>query len=108
MPPSNPPSSVDDLLVDYVDESLVSSRQHLYLFGADVLARHIEAFANALQAEDIHDEVESSYSQHHHNRQSSTPQSPQARVRKVSALSDFAPVNLKVRRYVIAVNNIAN
>ena len=56
------------------------------------LSRHIEAFANALQAEEIHD----------NNDNQASPSSPtlSPRVRKVSALSDFAPVNLKVRRHV--------
>lgn len=32
-----------------------------------------------------------------------TPMFESRRVRKVSALSDFAPVNLKVRRYVVCL-----
>jgi hypothetical protein len=57
-------------------------------------SRHIEAFANALQAEDIHED--------NGELGRASPNSPilSPRVRKVSALSDFAPVNLKVRRHV--------
>jgi hypothetical protein len=58
------------------------------------LCRHIEAFANALQAEDIHDENDDT------GQMSPNPPTLSPRVRKVSALSDFAPVNMKVKRYV--------
>ena len=54
--------------------------------------RHIQAFAQALQTEDydLNDDVQSV---------SNAPLSPVPRVRKISALSDFAPVNIKVKRY---------
>lgn len=56
---------------------------------------HIEAFAHALKYEAFFD----------HHDDTSSPQIPGSpvssfpRVRKVSALSDFAPINLKVKRY---------
>ncbi|KAF7965985.1 hypothetical protein HWV62_40557 [Athelia sp. TMB] len=54
---------------------------------------HIQAFAKALQAEDIADDASELISL---SPITSAPQSP--RVRKVSALSDFAPVNQRVRK----------
>ncbi|KAF8165314.1 patatin-like phospholipase domain-containing protein [Crassisporium funariophilum] len=56
---------------------------------------HMEAFAHALQLDD-------SYFDNHGDPASpyipGTPASSAPRIRKVSALSDFAPVNLKVQR----------
>ncbi|KAF8913930.1 acyl transferase/acyl hydrolase/lysophospholipase [Gymnopilus junonius] len=56
---------------------------------------HVEAFAHALQ-------LDESYFDHHGDTYSpqipGTPISNVPRIRKVSALSDFAPVNLKVKR----------
>ncbi|KAH7929478.1 patatin-domain-containing protein [Leucogyrophana mollusca] len=68
----------DPLNTDYVDES------------------HIEAFVNALQTDELsgHDPFGAASPGTHPS--TPVPQSP--RVRKVSALSDFAPVNLKVKR----------
>ncbi|PCH41001.1 patatin-domain-containing protein [Wolfiporia cocos MD-104 SS10] len=67
-----------ELNVDYVDES------------------HMQAFAQALQTEDfdLNDQphVPSPIAP------SGTPAPPERRVRKISALSDFAPVNLKVKK----------
>lgn len=61
----------------------------------DRLSRHIQAFAKALQAEDIADDPSES------NLLSPTTSAPPSpRVRKVSALSDFAPVNQRVRKCV--------
>lgn len=59
--------------------------------------RHMEAFCHALQ-------LDESYFDHQGDAASpqipGTPVSSSSRIRKVSALSDFAPVNLKVKRYV--------
>ncbi|KAG1754072.1 patatin-domain-containing protein [Suillus paluster] len=63
---------------DYVDES------------------HIQAFINALQSDDLDGHDALSAASPNTVPSSPVPQSP--RVRKVSALSDFAPVNLKVKR----------
>lgn len=56
---------------------------------------HIEAFAHALK-------LDEGYFDHHGNASSpQTPETPMScspRIRKVSALSDFAPINLKVKR----------
>ncbi|KZP33022.1 patatin-like phospholipase domain-containing protein [Athelia psychrophila] len=58
-----------------------------------VVEEHIQAFAKALQAEDIADDPSDL------NLLSPTASAPQSpRVRKVSALSDFAPVNQRVRK----------
>lgn len=58
------------------------------------LCRHIEAFANALQAEDVHEDNDDT------GQMSPNTPTLSPRVRKVSALSDFAPVNMKVKRHV--------
>lgn len=59
--------------------------------------RHIQAFADALQADDMH-----TFYENHGEATSpgipATPPPASARIRKVSALSDFAPVNLKVKK----------
>ncbi|XP_006460313.1 hypothetical protein AGABI2DRAFT_117271 [Agaricus bisporus var. bisporus H97] len=61
---------------------------------------HIEAFSRALQLDDQYFE---------HNPDSSSPATPgspvvgPSRIRKVAALSDFAPVNTKVPRLVLPV-----
>jgi len=69
---------------------------------------HIEAFAHALN-------LDEAYFDHHGNTSSSpqipgTPVSNFPRIRKVSALSDFAPINLKVKRYTshLLLNSISN
>ncbi|OAX43465.1 patatin-domain-containing protein [Rhizopogon vinicolor AM-OR11-026] len=68
------PAGVFD--VDYVDES------------------HINAFVNAIKSDNLDGLSEVSP-----NTAPSSPAIPQSpRVRKVSALSDFAPINLKVKR----------
>ncbi|KAF9057597.1 acyl transferase/acyl hydrolase/lysophospholipase [Panaeolus papilionaceus] len=72
-----PTKTLQELLeADYVDES------------------HIEAFAHAL-------ELDESYFDHHIDPSSpiipGTPNS-YTRIRKISALSDFAPINLRVKR----------
>jgi len=58
------------------------------------LRRHIKAFVNALHSDDLDGLSEVS--------PGTVPSSPailqSPRVRKVSALSDFAPINLKVKR----------
>ncbi|PPQ98554.1 hypothetical protein CVT24_004045 [Panaeolus cyanescens] len=78
-----PTKSLQELLAaDYVDDS---RRCNIY--------RHIEAFAHALQ-------LDESYFDHHVDPSSPIiPGTPNhARIRKISALSDFAPINLKVKR----------
>jgi hypothetical protein len=61
---------------------------------------HIQAFAEALSAEDIF-ETEDTLP---HAPPTSRP--PTKRVRKVSALSDFAPVNQRVTRYNIPITTL--
>ena len=64
--------------------------------------RHIAAFARALQEDEgyFEDAIQAKSPDG-----TSTPRSTQSvRIRKVSALSDFAPVNLRVRRYVLGVS----
>jgi len=53
--------------------------------------------SGALQSDDFDGHDFSSATSPHTVPSSPVPQSP--RVRKVSALSDFAPINLKVKRY---------
>lgn len=60
-----------------------------------ILYRHIKAFVNALQSDNL--DAPSDISLNTVPSSPAVPQSP--RVRKVSALSDFAPINLKVKRY---------
>ncbi|KAI0081781.1 patatin-domain-containing protein [Panus rudis PR-1116 ss-1] len=76
-----------ELYADYVDES------------------HIKAFEEALQADDLPPELQEGF-----GNGTDSPVSPGGggthtpsghRVRKVSALSDFAPVNVRVNRYAI-------
>ncbi|KAG2088483.1 acyl transferase/acyl hydrolase/lysophospholipase [Suillus discolor] len=57
---------------------------------------HIQAFIDALQSDDLDGHDALSAASPHTVPSSPVPQSP--RVRKVSALSDFAPINLKVKR----------
>ncbi|KAG2367348.1 acyl transferase/acyl hydrolase/lysophospholipase [Suillus spraguei] len=59
---------------------------------------HIQAFINALQSDDLdgHDALSAASPHTVPSSPVTVPQSP--RVRKVSALSDFAPINLKVKR----------
>ncbi|EIW76130.1 patatin-domain-containing protein [Coniophora puteana RWD-64-598 SS2] len=66
----------DGLDADYVDEA------------------HIQAFAQALQTDDL--TIDTSIASPTAYPSTPVPQSP--RVRKVSALSDFAPVNIKIKR----------
>lgn len=65
--------------------------------------RHIQVFADALRAEEgaiFHESPEAiTPAGHGAAAGSSTPTG--RRVRKVSALSDFAPVNVRVSRYVL-------
>lgn len=92
---------LDDLSADFVDESSVLPLLTTIAPMADLVARHIEAFANALQADDIHDEPYDS------SQSLLTPTSSRtSRVRKVSALSDFAPINQKVKRYASRIETI--
>lgn len=75
------------------------------------MTRHIEAFANALGADEVSYENQDVLSP-------TVPGSPLSpvlvtpmRVQKVSALSDFAPVNMKVKRCTKTespFNNIVN
>jgi hypothetical protein len=83
----------------YVDEEYVSP-QSMRLADPDTRSRHMRAFEEALMADDrsIIDYAASS---------PSLPGSPimhqppgTARIRKVSAMSDFAPVNIKVKKSV--------
>lgn len=64
------------------------------------LSSHIEAFVHALK-------LDESYFDHQGDAASpqipGTPVSGHTRIRKVSALSDFAPVNLKVKRFAKAL-----
>ncbi|KAG2152274.1 patatin-domain-containing protein [Suillus cothurnatus] len=64
--------------------------------SAYVNESHIQAFINALQSDDLDGHDALSAASPHTVPSSPVPQSP--RVRKVSALSDFAPINLKVKR----------
>lgn len=63
-----------------------------------LLYSHIEAFAHALQLDESYFDTHGDTSSPH------TPGSPVStagtRIRKVAALSDFAPVNLKVTKLV--------
>jgi len=66
--------------------------------GGRPALRHMETYARFLSMTDgeINETVSLSM-------QPDTPLLGPRRVRKVSALSDFAPVNLKVRRYVMCL-----
>jgi hypothetical protein len=64
--------------------------------GGRPALRHMETYAHFLSMSDS--EINETLSP---PVQPETPLSGSRRVRKVSALSDFAPVNLKVRKYVI-------
>lgn len=126
MPMEQPTSSSnktqDDLNTDYVNERSVSVswRCVVYYFSLNVtICSHIEAFAHALTAEyfvdnDYLDSPRRSPStlsiasgQHYQANspiqdsrflQAQANGSRTPRIRKVSALSDFAPVNLRVRK----------
>ena len=63
------------------------------------LCSHISAFAVALAAEDDCSDVEGSGVQ----SPLISPMSPRSRVRKISALSDFAPIAQKVKRSALSV-----
>ena len=60
------------------------------------MLRHMETYTRFLSMTDSETNEASSPA-----IQPDTPLSEPRRVRKVTALSDFAPVNLKVRKYVI-------
>ena len=87
--------------ISYADEEYVPPlRMRRADFSTGPRHRHMKAFEEALMADDrsIVDYAASS---------PSMPGSPivsqpagTARIRKVSAMSDFAPVNIKVKRYV--------
>ncbi|OCH94097.1 patatin-domain-containing protein [Obba rivulosa] len=66
------------------------------LCGDYINESHIQAFADALQSEEHAGGVEGADSPTMPNAGTSSP--PGTRIRKVSAMSDFAPINLKVRR----------
>lgn len=77
---------------------VVSAHYHMCQVLSSTASRHIQAFAAALEADELAlDQLDTSSPQI-----PGTPGSPssQTRVRKVTALSDFAPVNLKVRKFV--------
>ncbi|KAF5388223.1 hypothetical protein D9615_000438 [Tricholomella constricta] len=59
---------------------------------------HIQAFADALGADELFFDNQDASSPNIPGTPVSPVPPPQTRVRKVSALSDFAPVNLKVKR----------
>ncbi|KAJ7047339.1 patatin-domain-containing protein [Mycena alexandri] len=59
---------------------------------------HLRAFAEALQADDVDRDASKSVDASTTAAPASPVASTSSRVRKVSALSDFAPVNLKVKR----------
>ncbi len=79
--------------------TLLTNRMYAFIPQILVLisgcSRHIEAFSHALQMDENYFD---------HNTEVSSPGSPgtptpaSSRIRKVTALSDFAPVNLKVER----------
>jgi len=64
---------------------------------AETAVRHMEMYSRFLAMTDS--EINETLSP---LVQPDTPQLGPRRVRKVSALSDFAPVNVKVRRYVVS------
>ena len=70
------------------------------IIGRPAALRHMETYARFLSMTDgeINETVSLSM-------QPDTSLSGPRRVRKVSALSDFAPVNLKVRRYVMCLRH---
>lgn len=99
--PQAPTLDLKTLLAqDYVNESCVLLLCRMCnLLNTWTLCsyRHMEAFSHALQ-------LDESYFDHQGDAASpqipGTPVSSSSRIRKVSALSDFAPVNLKVKRYI--------
>ena len=64
------------------------------MLTANVATSHIEAFSHALQFDESYFDNSSQVPSPH---PSGTPSS-HGRIRKISALSDFAPVNLRVRK----------
>jgi hypothetical protein len=67
-----------------------------YLCTASHISRHIRSFSDALGADElVLDQGDTS------PNVPSTPISSVTRVRKVSALSDFAPVNMRVKRFAV-------
>jgi hypothetical protein len=94
--------SLEGLLnADYVDELYVVDVSSWRLRMAEVAGgrpalRHMETYARFLSMSDS--EINGTTSP---VVQPETPLLGSRRVRKVTALSDFAPVNLKVRRYVM-------
>ena len=95
---SRPPTLVSLLAQDFVNDSCVWYSMKLKSL-LRLLYSHIKAFAHALQ-------LDAAYFDTHGDASSPrTPGSPAlssggTRIRKVSALSDFAPVNLKVTKLV--------
>ncbi|KAF8655297.1 hypothetical protein AX16_003196 [Volvariella volvacea WC 439] len=70
--------------------------QHALLNAGYLDESHIQAFADALQADDfVHEPLTDPAGS---PTVPTTPLPPGSRIRKVSALSDFAPINLRVRR----------
>jgi hypothetical protein len=100
MPTGSPPGggtkTLEDLLnADYVDESCVFDVVDWTMAGLNdgTALRHMEAYARFLSMNDGEiNEMSSPVVQ------PDTPLPETRRVRRVSALSDFAPVNLKVRK----------
>ena len=91
----------------YVDEKYVSIYCVLCA-NLTLYIRHMQQFEEALRADDATfmgdlSEVPNSpvVGPRH-----LTPPPPGQRVRKVSALSDFAPVNLKVKRYGLIIHSL--
>ncbi|KAG5649037.1 hypothetical protein DXG03_000386 [Asterophora parasitica] len=69
------------------------------LLSADYVEEsHIQAFADALGADELFFDHNDASSPNIPGTPASPVSAPATRVRKVSALSDFAPVNLKVKR----------
>jgi len=89
----------DDLDADYVNEEYDGPQPLPAHNNADTMpgSSHINAFAFALAAEDDNSDAEGSGLQ----SPVVSPMSPRTRVRKISALSDFAPIAQKVTRSVL-------
>jgi hypothetical protein len=97
----------DLLAEDFVDTSYVDDHAACsHPFEGANGRSHIEAFAHALK-------LDEAYFDHHGDTSSpqipGTPVSSFPRILKVSALSDFAPINLKVKRYTsqLPLNSIS-
>jgi hypothetical protein len=99
MPHSRPPTLESLLAQDFVNDSCVRYHSVKLESLLRLLCSHIKAFAHALQLD------ESYFDTHGDTSSPRTPGSPAlssggTRIRKVSALSDFAPINLKVTKLV--------